>query len=97
MTKLNLESFNSILFDALNDDSPKGRIELLEMELQMAYAMKVEMMETIMKDLNEGRRYQNHLQTVNNINASCDELARQIDAIYGQHPELKESEDNRNE
>ena len=45
MAKLNLDSFNAILMQALKDQGPKGQLDLLMHELQMAYGVKIEYME----------------------------------------------------
>ncbi len=92
MTTLNIETFNEILFTALKDNSPQGMLDLLKAELSMAYAMKIEAMETVMDALENGRGYKQDLEKVRNIDLSCDTLKNMIDQIYAEHPELMENE-----
>lgn len=90
MTKLNIGTFNEVLFTALKDNSPKGKIDLLKAELSMAYAMKIEAMEKVIHALENGRGYMQDVQKVRNIDRSCDALKSMIDEIYAEHPELME-------
>ena len=90
MTKLNIETFNEVLFTALKDNSPKGKLDLLKAELSMTYAMKIEAMETVMDALENGRGYMQDMEKVRNIDRSCDTLKNMIDEIYTEHPELME-------
>ncbi len=90
MTTLNIETFNEILFTALKDNSPQGKLDMLKAELSMAYAMKIEAMETVMDALENGRGQMQDVQKVRNIDRSCDTLKNMIDEIYTEHPELME-------
>lgn len=90
MTKLNIGTFNEVLFTALKDNSPKGKIDLLKAELSMAYAMKIEAMETVIHALEDGRGYMQEMDRLRNIDRSCDTLGNMIDEIYKEHPELME-------
>lgn len=90
MTKLNIGTFNEVLFTALKDNSPKGKIDLLKAELSMAYAMKIEAMEKVIHALENGRGYMQDVQKVRNIDRSCDAIKSMIDEIYAEHPELME-------
>ena len=90
MTKLNIETFNEVLFTALKDNSPKGKLDLLKAELSMVYAMKIEAMETVMDAIENGRGYMQEMERVRNIDRSCDTLNNMIDEIYTEHPELME-------
>lgn len=90
MTTLNIETFNEILFTALKDNSPQGMIDLLKAELSMAYAMKIEAMETVIHALEDGRDYMQEMERLRNIDQSCDTLGNMIDEIYKEHPELME-------
>ena len=76
--KLNLESFNEILFKAIDNDK---HIELLEIELQTAYLMKVQKMEELVCLINKGEPYQETLKQVNNIHSNCDSLAEMLERI----------------
>ena len=90
MTKLNIGTFNEVLFTALKDNSPKGKIDLLKAELSMAYAMKIEAMEKVIHALEDGRDYMQEMERLRNIDQSCDTLGNMIDEIYTEHPELME-------
>lgn len=76
--KLNLESFNEILFKAIDNDK---HIELLELELQTAYLMKVQKMEELVCLINKGEPYQETLKQVNNIDSNCDSLAKMLEKL----------------
>lgn len=76
--KLNLESFNEILFKAIDDDK---HIELLEHELQTAYLMKVQKMEELVCLINKLEPYQETLKQVNNIDSNCDLLAKMLEKL----------------
>ena len=76
--KLNLESFNEILFKAIDNDK---HIELLEIELQTAYLMKVQKMEEFVCLINKGEPYQETLKQVNNIDSKCNLLAEMLEKL----------------
>ena len=90
MTKLNIETFNEVLFTALKDNSPKGKLDLLKAELSVVYAMKIEAMEKVIHALEDGRDYIQEMERLRNIDRSCDTLGSMIDEIYAEHPELME-------
>lgn len=76
--KLNLDSFNEILFNAIDNDK---HIELLEIELQTAYLMKVHKMEELVCLINKGEPYQETLKQVNNIDSNCNLLAEMLEKL----------------
>ena len=90
MTKLNTGTFNEVLFTALKDNSPKGKLDLLKAELSVVYAMKIEAMEKVIHALEDGRDYMQEMERLRNIDRSCDTLGNMIDEIYKEHPELME-------
>lgn len=94
MAEMNLDTFNEILFSAFKDEhkNPKGKLELLSLEIQMAYGTKIDQMEKVIDDLNNGRPYHKNLDIVNNIDSNIDLLEEKINKIYEEHPELKEEE-----
>jgi hypothetical protein len=94
MAKLNLDTFNEILFSAFKEQSPQNMLELLSVEIQSAYAMKIDQMEKVIADLNNGRPYHQNLQLVNNIDSNLDSLAEKVDKIYEEHPELRKEEED---
>ena len=58
----------------------------------MAYAMKIEAMETVIHALEDGRDYMQEMERLRNIDQSCDTLGNMIDEIYTEHPELRREE-----
>lgn len=86
MSTLNLESFNEILMKALPQEKHK---ELIEIELQTAYQMKICEMENLVDLLNltHGNRptqtawkdISKQLQTVNNIDSNCNALSEMLE------------------
>ena len=90
MTKLNIGTFNEVLFTALKDNSPKGKLDLLKAELSVVYAMKIEAMKKVIHALEDGRDYMQEMERLRNIDRSCDTLGNMIDEIYKEHPELME-------
>ena len=94
MAEMNLDTCNEILFSAFKDvhKNPKGKLELLSLEIQMAYGTKIDQMEKVIDDLNNGRPYHKNLDKVNNIDSNLDLLEEKINKIYEEHPELKEEE-----
>ncbi len=99
MKELNLDTFNEILFSAFKDErkNPQGMVELLQMEIETAYRLKIIQMENVIDDLNNGRPYHMNLQQVNTIDSNLDSLSEKIDKIYEEHPELKKEEKEENE
>ena len=57
--KLTINTFNEILMKCI---PAKKRKELLEIELQTAYALKIEAMEKLVECLNHGNTYEEILQ-----------------------------------
>lgn len=75
--KININTFNEILMKCI---SAKKRKELLEIELQTAYALKIEAMEKLVERLNHGNTYEEILQKINNIDSNCNEVAKMLEA-----------------
>lgn len=63
--------------------SEKKRKELLEIELQTAYARKIEVMEKLVECLNHGNTYEEILQKINNIDSNCNEIAKMLETCKG--------------
>lgn len=82
---LNLDTFNEILFGALKENTKKE--ELLQMEVEMAYGLKIQKMEELVECLNQGKPYHEILQQVNNIDGSCDYLMKQLEEVKGENEE----------
>lgn len=87
---LNLDTFNEILFGAFKEQTPKNKLELLRRELEFAMTAKIEAMEAVIRDLNEGKVAECHqdLAKVNNIDSNLDALGKRIDELIAEHPEL---------
>lgn len=75
--KFNINTFNEILMKCI---PAKKRKELLENELQTAYALKIEAMEKLVECLNHGNTYEEILQKINNIDSNCNEVAKMLEA-----------------
>ena len=78
--KININTFNEILMKCI---SAKKRKELLEIELQTAYARKIEVMEKLVECLNHGNTYEEILQKINNIDSNCNEIAKMLETCEG--------------
>ena len=94
MSKLTIDKFNEILFSAFKDEhqTPQGMLDLLSVEIQAAYGMKIDQMEKVIDDLNNGRPYHQNLQLVNNIDSNLDSMCQQVEKIYDEHPELRKDD-----
>lgn len=88
--KMDLETFNEILFSAFKEQSTKALHDLYVMELDMAYGIKIQYMEKVINDLNEGLPYNENLQKVNNVDSNLDRLHEKIVQLEKEHPEIKE-------
>ena len=78
--KLTINTFNEILMKCI---PAKKRKELLEIELQTAYARKIEVMEELVACLNRGNAYEEILQIINNIDSNCDKIAKMLETCEG--------------
>ena len=78
--KLTINTFNEILMKCI---PAKKRKELLEIELQTAYALKIEAMEKLVECLNHGNNYEEILQKINNIDSNCNEIAKMLETCEG--------------
>lgn len=88
--KMDLETFNEILASAFKEQSPKVLHDLYVMELDTAYGIKIQYMEKVINDLNEGLPYNENLQKVNNVDSNLDRLHEKIVQLEKEHPETKE-------
>lgn len=75
--KLNMETFNEILFKALKPEAKKS--ELVEMEIQMAYGQKIQVMEELVDCLNKGKPHKETLKQVNNIDSNLNYLGELLE------------------
>ena len=88
--KMDLETLNEILFSAFKEQSPKALHDLYVMELNTTYGIKIQCMEKVINDLNEGLPYHENLQEVNNVDSNLDRLHEKIVQLEKEHPEIKE-------
>lgn len=88
--KMDLETFNEILFSAFKEQSPKALHDIYVMELNTVYGIKIQYMEKVINDLNEGLPYNENLQKVNNVDSNLDRLHEKIVQLEKEHPETKE-------
>jgi len=95
---LNLDTFNEILFGVFKEQTPKKKLELLRMELAFAMRAKIEAMEAVIRDLNEGRvaECNQDLAKVNNIDSNLKALGKQINELIVEHPELEAKSEKTN-
>ena len=91
MAKLNIDTFNALMFQALEGQSPQRKLELLRIELDYAYGVKINTMEQLVKELNEGSPYAETLGMVNSADSICEKVGHCIDALLEEYPELKDS------
>lgn len=75
--KLNLETYNEILFGALKEKAKKS--EIIEKELNMAYSAKIQLMEELVGALNNNMPYHEILTQVNIVDANCDHLLKELE------------------
>lgn len=75
--ELSLEKFNEILFSCMKPGVL--RAQLLAAEIDMAYKAKIEAMEALVECLNNSEPYHQKLRIVNNIDASLNRLAQQLE------------------
>ena len=78
--KFTTNTFNEILMKCI---PAKKRKELLEIELQTAYALKIEAMEKLVECLNHGNTYEEILQKINNIDSNFNEIAKMLETCEG--------------
>lgn len=83
MSKLNLETFNDILVNT----GGMNEVELLEMELQMAYQIKIQLMESMVDLANAGQDFADTLNQINNVDANCDRLGAMLDEARSKQEE----------
>lgn len=92
MAKLDLDSFNEILFQALKDGSVKGQIELIEAELSMTADIFYTEMGYLMDDLLAEGYESERFTKLKNIKANSEGLLEKLEELRAQLPE--EEKDN---
>lgn len=93
--KLNLNTFNKLLFSAFKDQSPEALLKLYAIELKSAYALKIQAMEEVIDDLNNNKPYGIDLQKVNNIDSNLDFLQEQMEKLEKENPQLREMQEDK--
>jgi len=72
--ELNIESFNDILFGALKDQSPMGKMKLIEAELNTVANMLYEEMAYLMDELEEKGYESKRFEKIKNIKNNSENL-----------------------
>ena len=89
MAALTLDTFNEILFGALKDSSPKGRLELLENEIQMCAMLLTGKMAELCDELVE-KGYESELfSEINGIKENTETLMKQADELRKEIEQMK--------
>ncbi len=79
--KLNLESFNDILFGALNDQSPKAKKELLLAEIKTANAILNKNIYDLLDELDERHYESEQFTRIHNIKSNIEILMKQYEEL----------------
>ena len=81
---LNLDTFNEILYGALKDQSPQGKLELLEAEFNMIAGLFMDKCGDLLDELNE-KGYESDLFTqIKNIKANSEGLLEEYEYLQEQ-------------
>lgn len=87
--QLNIDSFNELLFSALKDQSPQGRLDLLEKEIEMCALEFCNHMACLCDELVD-KGYESELfSQVKNIKTNSEKLMEQADELRRQIEESK--------
>lgn len=84
MATLNLESFNEILFGALKDESPQGKIELLKGELELCSQIFCEKAAQVLDELEETGYDSKLFRELNNIKGASEKIIKQLEELEAQ-------------
>jgi len=79
--KLDMNSFNDILFGALKEQTPETKIKMLHLELDMAQAVLIEEMFNLMDELVEKNYQSEQFTKINNIKDNMEILIDQISEL----------------
>lgn len=74
MKHFNLDTFNDILTSALKDQSPKGKLELIEAELSMIADMLFNEMAELMDELEQAGYQSERFSRIMNIKSNTEGL-----------------------
>ena len=91
MNKLNLETFNDILFGALKDQGIEGQIELLKSELNMIGDMLFSETAELLDELEQYGYESERFTRIKNINSNSEGLLLKL---KGLEKKLKAGEEN---
>ena len=89
MNKLNLETFNDILFGALKDQSLEGQIKLLKAELNMIGDMLFSEMAELLDELEQCGYESERFTRIKNITSNSEGLLLKLEGL---EKKLKEME-----
>ena len=83
MSKLNLDSFNEILFGALKDNSTEGKIKMLEAELGMVANIFYSEVAVLLDELEQTNYQSDQFQKILNIKSNSESLLEQLEQLKG--------------
>lgn len=92
MNKLNLETFNDILFGALKDQSVEGQIKLLKAELNMIGDMLFSETAELLDELEQCGYKSERFTRIKNIKSNSEGLLLKLEGL---EKKLKETESDR--
>lgn len=81
MGKLNLESFNDILFGALKDQSKEGKLKMIEAELSMIANMMFDEMAELMDELEKNGYESERFTKIKNIKNNTESLVLEAEKL----------------
>lgn len=84
MAKLNLETFNEILFGALKDDSPEGKLEMIKAELQIVQNIMFDMIGDLLDELHDSGYQGETFLKIENLKSNTECLIEQMEELEKQ-------------
>lgn len=84
MKHFNLDTFNDILTSALKDQSPKGKLELIEAELKMIADMLFNEMAELMDELEQAGYKSERFSRIMNIKSNTEGLSWKAEELRKQ-------------
>lgn len=81
MARLNLEGFNDILFKALKNNNPEGRLKLLEAEMSLIADEFIRETAILLDELEETGYESEQFKKILNIKANSEGLLDQIEEL----------------
>ena len=81
MSKLNLDSFNDILFSAFKEQSVEKKIELLEHEISFSSEMFLDEVATLLEELDKNNYQSEQFEIIKNIMNNTARLIKQVEGL----------------